>query len=364
MAFLEIIPNEKFTKMWEVTAKFFDDIEGDVNLMKTLPTMAVAEGAGSPNAVIGFASYDNAAMEFLETRIVRNENGPRNCIVPSEASQVLREEGVQALVDSFDLICNVGKNVVRVAVAAANMEYDGFLYEDGDEEEMYIAADRLSSEAAANFADDIVDDGKHKKGNDGQGSVSMSPHRLCKYVNKGNVETQKLSKKQKEVFGAHTDTSFVTIVPVASTSGLEIFDEAADKWLRPELLAREKWEQDCKERGLDPSSETETVIVSKDGEEKEVDIPWHSRYICVMPGELLQVCTRNEVSAAVHRVVCATSEDARISAPILLRARSGMKMDVEKYFGREESRGLLLSECDGMRMQEIHDALQPSSYRE
>ena len=44
----------------------------------------------------------------------------------------------------------------------------------------------------------------------------------------------------------------------------------------------------------------------------------------------MQACTRNEVSAAVHRVVCAVSEDTRISAPILLRERSGMKMDVEK----------------------------------
>ncbi len=346
-------------KMWEVSGKFFADIESDVELIQSLPSMGVAEGAGSPNAVVGFQSYNEAAMEFLETRIVRNESGPNSSIVPSEASQIIGDEGVKALIDSFDLICNVGKNVVRVAVAAANMEYDGFLDENSDdEEEMYIVADKMSSEAAATLAEDIVDDGRHKEENDGQGTVSMSPHRLCKYVNKENAQAN-----QKEVFGAHTDTSFVTIVPVASISGLEIFDEGADKWLRPELLVRQKWESERKERGLDPSSETETVIVTRDGEEKEVDIPWHSRYICVMPGELLQVCTRNEVPAALHRVVCATGEDARLSAPVLLRARSGMTMDVQKYFGRKESLGLLLSECDGMKMQELHDALQPSSYK-
>mmetsp|Transcript_2662 Transcript_2662/g.3837 ORF Transcript_2662/g.3837 Transcript_2662/m.3837 type:complete len:733 (-) Transcript_2662:104-2302(-) len=361
------LDSHTLAKMWEVSDNFFRNIQSDEEVVNSLPKMNVAEGAGSPNAVVGFQSYNDAAMQFLETRVVRNESGPINSVVPSEVSQIIGEEGVHTLIDSFNLICNVGKNIVRVAVAASNMEYDGFLDENGlnsdNEEEMYIAADRMSSSAGANLVDDIVDDGKHKEGNDGQGSVSMSPHRLCKYINRANAEAGKSQKKQKEVFGAHTDTSFVTIVPVASTSGLEIFDEGADKWFRPELLARRKWELERKEKGLDPSIETEKIIVTENGEDKEINIPWHSRYICVMPGELLQVCTRNEVPAAVHRVVSAAGEDGRLSAPVLLRARSGMKMNVEKYFGRVESTGVLLDECDGMEMQEIHDALQPSSYQ-
>ena len=82
-----------------------------------------------------------------------------------------------------------------------------------------------------------------------------------------------------------------------------------------------------------------------------------------MPGELLQVCTRNEVPSTVHRVVSSSEEGARISAPVLLRARSGMTMDVKKYFGNKEHLGSLLEECDGMKMQQIHDKLQPSSFR-
>ena len=149
---------------------------------------------------------------------------------------------------------------------------------------------------------------------------------------------------------------------MAAVSGLEIFDEEANQWLRPELLARKKWEMERLERGLDPSSQVETIVTeNEDGD--EINIPWHSRYICIMPGELLQVCTRNEIPAAVHRVVCASEEGARISAPVLLRARSGMTMDVKKYFGNKESVGPLLLECESLKMEEIHDRLQPSSYR-
>ena len=82
-----------------------------------------------------------------------------------------------------------------------------------------------------------------------------------------------------------------------------------------------------------------------------------------MPGELLHVCTRHEVPSAVHRFVSSSEEGARIGTPVLLQARSGMTMDVKKYFGNKENLGPLLEECEGMKMQQIHDKLQPSSCR-
>ncbi len=371
------------SKMWDVVNEFFDKIENDVKLFETLPDLKVADGAGSPNAVCGFKSYNHGSMQFLETRIRRDSED----IVPSEAAAILGDEGVTTLIESFNLMCNVGKDIVRVSVAASNMEHDGFLNENMDEEDkessdlpflsgltfeeaevsginegndemMFIEAERLSSEAALRLADDLIDDAQYESTMiDNQGSVSMSPHRLCKYMEKGSTDSKKPVVKSKETFGAHTDTSFVTIVPVAAVSGLEIFDEEANKWFRPELLAREKWEKERVERGLDPTSMTENI----GGINDENLIAWHSRYICVMPGELLQVCTRNEVPAAVHRVVCESGESGRLSAPVLLRTRSGMIMDAKKYFGN--NLGPLLEECDGMKMEEIHDKLQPSSYR-
>jgi hypothetical protein len=48
----------------------------------------------------------------------------------------------------------------------------------------------------------------------------------------------------------------------------------------------------------------------------------------------------------VHRVV-ASSEKNRYYAPVLLRARPGTKMLVEKYMGSLEKADKLLLECDG-----------------
>ncbi len=388
---------QKVAGMWNVADNFFNLVENDDKVAKALPGMKTAAGAKSPNAVVGFESYNDGAMQFLETRIVRNvENEENTEIEPKEVVDVVGSEDVKSLIKAFDLLCDIGKDVVRVAVAAANMEHDGFLDEDGGADDVeqsevsdlpfisgltfeeaeltgvnqdgesdtdpWIVAEKLSSDAALKLVDNLIDDGKNKKGNNEQGRVNLSPHRLCKYVDNRDGEKQRKSP-QTETFGAHTDTSFVTIVPVSSMSGLEVFDEAANKWFRPELLAKQKWEAECAKRGVDASKESETFTINENGNDIKVEIPWHSRYICVMPGELLQVCTRNEVPATVHRVVSATNEGSRLSAPVLLRARAGMKLNVEEYFGNSNTIGQLLDECDGLNMEEIHDRLQPSSYR-
>jgi isopenicillin N synthase-like dioxygenase len=149
-------------------------------------------------------------------------------------------------------------------------------------------------------------------------------------------------------------------------SGLEIFDEAANRWFRPELRARDVWESERNKQNQvinDRNVDHETCRIPNDGVEKEFTIPWHSRYLVVLPGELLQLCTRSEVPASVHRVVTVTNGAKRFSAPVLLRARPGMRMDVSKYFGSLQKAGPLLTESNGMKMEEIHDALQPSSFR-
>ncbi len=388
--------SQQLTKMWNIADSFFDVVDNDEKVAKSLPPMGVSEGAGSPNAAVGFKSYSNGAMKFLETRSVRstdNDSQSNTKIEPKEFADIIGTEGVLNLNRSFDLMCDIGKDVVRVAVAASNMEHDGFLHEDEDienqqneesdlpfisgltfeeaeltgihkdSEDPWIVAEKLSSDAALKLINDLIDDGRNKEDNKRQGRVNMSPHRLCKYVEKKDADGKKNENKEKETFGAHTDTSFVTIVPVASVSGLEIFDEAAGKWFRPELLARQKWESECKKRGLDAKKGYELLTIIENGKEVEVEIPWHSRYICIMPGELLQVSSRNEIPAAVHRVVSETDGDARISAPVLLRARAGMTMTTEKYFGKKETLGPLLEECEGLNMVEIHDRLQPSFYR-
>ncbi len=374
----------KVSKMWDVSSEFFDTLKGDEDLEKSLPGMKTAEGAGSPHAVTGFATYGEGSMQFLETRIVRNDE--ERSIVPKEASEIFDSEGTKGMVDAFDVICQVGKDVARVAVAASNMEYDAFLgQEDEDDSELpfisgltfdeedisgivgengYAHAAKLSSEAAALLADELMDDGKSRSGMSEQGSINMSPHRFCRYegIKKSDDKDKNPNSNSSETFGAHTDTSFLTLVPVAKVSGLEVFDEGANQWFRPELLARKMWGKEQEKFGRDPTALSEKITEFDGSEEKEVDLPWHSRYLVAMPGELLQICTRNEVAAAVHRVVSVKGGDARFSAPVLLRARSGMRLNLTKYFGNTANS--LLKECDGMKMEDIHNALQPSSYRD
>jgi len=380
----------KMSQMWQTTDSFFKSINEVEGIIESLPKIGIAEGAGSPNAVVGFASY--GSMQFLETRTQRNEGGISG-IMPKEVEEIIEKDGVSAMIDSFGTISSVGKDVVRIAVTAASIEYEAFLDDRGDtspemiegssdmplisgltfeeaeltgvvsNDDVVLQAEKNASRAAALMVDELIDDGTSRASNAEQGSVNMTPHRLCRYTST-DEGSKSIVSKFKETFGAHADTSFVTIIPVAGVSGLEVFDEAADCWFRPELLARKAWEMSQKKLGLNPDAQTEEVVnVGDDGKDYHVHIPWHSRYLVIMPGELLQICSRNEIPAAVHRVVTVTNGSSRLSAPVLLPPRTGMQMDINRYFGQPEVAGPLLSSCEGMKMEEIHDGLQPSSYK-
>lgn len=332
--------------MWDATKKFFDAIATDKKLAEKLPGMTSVVGS---YAKVGYADYDNGSMKFLETRWERDGN-----LLPVEVKEILDDEDIESLKKSFDAVCEIGKDAVRIATAAAGMDADVF---DDDEDQ----GDALASQAATKLVDEVVDDGKpigDAEIDHEEGPISMSPHRLCRYANNRQDEE---SDKAREVFGAHTDSSFITAVPVAAVSGLEVFDEDEARWYRPELAARLHWQQERAKRGEDPNADTETIPAIDDGED-DVELPWHARYVVLVPGEFLQIVSRDEVPAAVHRVVAVQDGPARLSAPILLRGRPGTKLDVARYLGGAgESK--LVAECDGMNMDEIHDTMQPASFQ-
>eukprot|EP00579_Thalassiosira_antarctica_P029791 CAMPEP_0202030562 /NCGR_PEP_ID=MMETSP0905-20130828/64560_1 /ASSEMBLY_ACC=CAM_ASM_000554 /TAXON_ID=420261 /ORGANISM="Thalassiosira antarctica, Strain CCMP982" /LENGTH=711 /DNA_ID=CAMNT_0048594365 /DNA_START=66 /DNA_END=2198 /DNA_ORIENTATION=+ len=348
----------KMSKMWETTTAFFDKVINDENAVNTIPPMQQAEGVGSSHAMVGFASFKDGENQFLETRIRRSDGA----LLPEETSSIVGEDGAKSMVDAFNVMSEIGKDIVRIATAASSAEADAFLTagsvvsqeeegspsiaglsfeeasvsgiveeEGGDPSEGDIQrAEILASDAAILLTEEIMDDGKPLQGGEiehNEGPVSMSPHRMCRYSN--NDKSSK--KKASEIFGAHTDTSFVTIVPAAKVSGLEVLDEDCQQWYRPELNARQHAKR------LDPTGSM------------DAQFPWHSRYLIVMPGELLQLTSRNNIPAAVHRVV-ATTDTPRLSAPVLLRARPGTKMDVERYMGGLGKADSLLLESNGMKM--------------
>lgn len=352
------------SKMWKTTSDFFHRVV-DANGIDCIPSMQLADGVGSSHAMVGFASLKDGDNQFLETRMRRLDG----TLLPEEIYPIIGEDGARSMIDSFQIMSAVGKDIIRIATAASSVEAKAFVtigsvvsredegspsiaglsFEDAivsgivekDSEpskEDIQRAKMLASDAAILLTEEVVDDGKPLPvGAIGhEGLVSMSPHRLCQYSN----NNQLTRKDTSEVFGAHTDTSFVTIVPAAQISGLEVYDEDSLKWYRPELNARKH------SRQLDPTGGMEEQF------------PWHCRYLVVMPGELLQLVSRNNIPAVVHRVV-ATTDAPRLSAPVLLRARMGSTMDVERYMGSIDKAGSLLKDCNGLRMEEIHAALQP-----
>jgi len=354
--------------MWEATESFFKQVvEGDA--ANTLPAMGPAEGVGSSHAMVGYASFKDGDNQFLETRIRRTDGS----LLPKETLSVIGEGGVKSMVDAFNIMAEVGKDIVRIATAASSDEAGAFVTVGSvvsqDEDSPSIAglsfeeatvsgvmdddtqpsdddfarASILASEAAMLLTEEIMDDGKplstSLKIEQDEGQVSMSPHRICRY---SNGQGSKKTAKPSEIFGAHTDTTFVTIVPAAAVSGLEVYDEDSLQWYRPELNARRH------AKSVDPKGEMDTKF------------PWHSRYLVVMPGELLQLTSRNNIPAAVHRVVAAP-DTPRLSAPVLLRARPGTKMDVKRYMGSLDKADSLLLESNGMKMEDIHAVLQSTA---
>jgi hypothetical protein len=339
---------QQLAEMWKGIQYFYDQID---NSSPELPPMKAVMETGSQTAKVGYASYDSGSLQFLETRRDRTSGA----LLPEEANALLGDSVVNALGQAFAIVTEAGRAVVRIAVAASSVEAGAFA-KDGTE----------AAKAAALLANELLDDGSaDSSGISTEFPICMSPHRLCRYSNNvaetssNEPSIQEGASQQsasREVFGAHVDSTWVTIVPVAAVSGLEVFDETAEAWYRPERAARRNWQDQQRERGEDADSLVETISGAPSA------LPWYSRYVVLMPGELLQLATRNEIPAAVHRVVATQDCPSRLSAPILLRCRPGVKMDVSRYLGG--TRGdPLLDQCDGMTIEQIHAALQPTSYQ-
>ena len=333
----DTVATEQLAKMWKTCEAFFTTAV-DSSEDKSLPPLVTAEGTSSKYAKIGYASYDNGNMQFLETRVSR-ETGE---FLPSEVQSLLGTEGCDSMKNSFDVLAAVGKNVIRVAVTASTLEatksISGLIPKDFD---AILAGKRV--------AEELVDDGRPFEA-EKDDSVCMSPHRICRYSNNKGAQGSQNNKRDestkqttKEIFGAHTDSTFVTIVPVAEVSGLEVYDEAAEKWFRPEVVARRQYNEN---------------YAAADSSDR---LPWYSRYCVIMPGEFLQLLSRQEILASVHRVVATRHGQSRYSAPLLLRGRSSALLDASRYFG--EATTPLLKECDGRTMDDIHSAMQPNSFQ-
>jgi len=124
----------------------------------------------------------------------------------------------------------------------------------------------------------VKKDGVHR-------NLSSSLLRVCRYSgDDGKADGDEGDKRNW--FGAHTDSSFITIALLSSTPGLDIVDQAENRWVCPE----------------------------HQGEGAPARV-------VVFAGEFLQVLSKSRFKAAVHRVRNVLGTADRVSCPYLLRGR-------------------------------------------
>lgn len=195
----------KIANMWKIIDSFFERLDRDETLLKSLPPLSAAKDAGSRHATVGFASYDEGNMKFLETRLKRSSHGQK--ITPEEIEGIIGKDGVNALTDAFSIMCNIGRDCTRIAVAAASVEAEAFIKQevmkndstrfhdeevgdddedddDGNDPNFEICDEKVqrekrrlanidASESASRLCDELVDDGLCIDPNQNDGSVSM-----------------------------------------------------------------------------------------------------------------------------------------------------------------------------------------------
>jgi prolyl 4-hydroxylase len=153
----------------------------------------------------------------------------------------------------------------------------------------------------------LVDGGA---GPENEFQVSATPLRVCKYAG-----------ADREAFGAHTDTTFLTLIPCAKVPGLEILQPQTGAWLRPEAAS------DI-EAGTDVS---------------------------VLTGDFLQVLCKGRYPSAVHRVVRSAGANVeRISTPLLVRG-SPETFVPRGAFGGAAGEGFTLGRLWGEKLQRLQE---------
>ncbi|EKX44990.1 hypothetical protein GUITHDRAFT_139276 [Guillardia theta CCMP2712] len=277
-------------QMWETADKFF----GMDQKEKALAGGKMSKAANNVG-VIGWGQMSDG-NEFLEMRLTANGQifpPSLDDFIPDFTSSTRRAR---------ELLMRASKAVVVAAERKVGLRRGG-----------------LSN---------LLDDGRMHA----DGSLSSTQHRFCFYKSSSQV-----------AFEAHTDTTFVTVIPCSKIPGLEVLSPE-EGWIQPESSS-----------GVD---QTCSVIV--------------------MPGEMLQVLTGGQFQAAIHRVTRSSSSEGgssaqdRVSAPlleqidnksILLEADTPGTRSEEVYGGGGEYLRRKLKSLTGTSLFDLHSVLvQPPQF--
>jgi len=251
--------------MWSSLESFFN-LELSVKQQKAGEFQNVDGAVG----IVGYNLMPDG-NEFLETRV-----WPNGTLCPTLNSAVNGFD--TSILAARSCLSQVGIVVVSAALNSLGVTYDSIA--------------------------DLIDDGQKENENTLESPfLSATQHRFCRYTSKQAIS-----------FGAHTDTTFATIIPCSSIAGLEVYTET-EGWVRPEMKC----------------------LSNED--------------VLVLSGELLQIFTAQRFPAAVHRVLKnqeavgsnSSAVPPRMSAPLLLRPQPSKKLDAKVWLQDQDDNPLPLT---------------------
>ena len=238
----------------------------------------------------------NSGYKYIETTIRRSDRR----FVPDNLAESIGKQREAMLVKAYHMLGSIGKTVVTALLKSCNI-------------------DSISDKEIDTLMQTLPDDGTASSAFKGvsHGDLSCTMHRLCKYkpLQPGD------HTDEKETLRGHTDWTLMTLVPVSPTAGLEIFDPCVASWVSPERYY--------------PSSQQAEPIASSSS---------NARYIIIMAGKWLELLTRGNIHAAIHRVVARKGE-ARLSNPFFYRPMEYVPLSLQAKFG-EDSDENIKGDCD------------------
>jgi isopenicillin N synthase-like dioxygenase len=256
--------------------------------------------------------------QFIECRLTSDNHAFPSYPAVDAFDQVVR--------DIFALLCPIGDVILRELATALDLDAQVFVDLTDLAFQGRLPPRREPSTSTTTINDNVDEDIPVVTKDTADivdtrtvPSLSSSLLRICQYMND--------QRDGIHSFGAHTDTSFLTLGLVSSTAALEMTD-----------------------------------LISKTWESPEDHFPANT--VLVFLGEFLQVLTRDRILPCVHRVRrLPRPSDLRISCPLLVRERQDMVIDFHNAKYQHPGGLSALTEdniapFDGIKMKMIHKILE------
>ena len=288
-----------------------------------------------------FAGYDRdvngeGRMQFLDTRILTlppnnndgdeergsndNDNNDvdhrhRPILLPLEVGELVGEESLADALRGMDVLLGIGTQITS-AVLGMDHRAAGKLIDDGTRD----ASSRRTTTSTSSSRREKKDDGRRRcessmKADD----VSNSYHRLIRYVEpppdrSGSGGGDDDDDGGGAAFGAHVDSTFLTLIPMPELPGLEVWCPSRDEGEEDDVACAGGEEGGAAKNATTRRGGGEWVRPTVPLDRRDDDYEGGGNgttthhasscaYVIVLAGEFLQLTSNGRVPVCIHRVV-------------------------------------------------------------